>query len=96
MVDRQQIVIPCRGLVKGKAEGIALVARATLSFWGEVDPVTGCVIASGHPLQGACLGGRVLVIESTRGSSATPLVMGLAHQAGKAPVAVINTRVDSL
>jgi predicted aconitase with swiveling domain len=96
MNSQQAVVIPCRGLVKGRAAGPALVARATLSFWGEVDPVSGCVISSGHPLQGECLGGRVLVIESTRGSSATPLVMGLANQVGKAPLAVINTNVDSL
>ena len=45
------IVIKCRGLVKGKAEGEALVAPTTLSFWGEVDPMSGRVIAAGHPLE---------------------------------------------
>lgn len=89
-------VLSCRGLVKGRAEGPALVARTTLSFWGEVDPVSGRVISQGHPLEGAELGGRILIIESTRGSSATPLVMGLAHQFGHAPAAVVNTKVDSL
>ena len=90
------VLIRCRGFVKGRAEGEALVARASLSFWGEVDPVSGCIIAPGHPLQGECLRGKVLVIQSTRGSSATPLVMGLAHQAGNAPVALVNTQVDPL
>ena len=89
-------VIRCRGLVKGRAGGDALVAPTTLSFWGEVDPVTGRIIAPGHPLEGECLRGKVLVIRSTKGSSATPLVMGLAHQAGNAPVALVNTEVDSL
>ena len=36
--------------MKGCAQGKALVADATLSFWGEVDAVTGKVIAVGHPL----------------------------------------------
>jgi predicted aconitase with swiveling domain len=90
------IVIKCRGLVKGKAQGEALVARTTLSFWGEVDPVSGRVIASGHPLEGEALRGKVLVIESTKGSSATPLVMGLAHRQGNAPVAMVNTNIDCL
>jgi len=90
------IVIKCRGLVQGKAEGEALVARTTLSFWGEVDPLSGRVIASGHPLEGEELRGKVLVIESTKGSSATPLVMGLAHRQGNAPVAMVNTNVDCL
>lgn len=90
------VVIKCRGLVKGKAEGEALVAPTTLSFWGEVDPVSGRVIASGHPLEGESLGGKVLVIRSTKGSSATPLVIGLAHQEGNAPAAFVNTEVDAL
>jgi predicted aconitase with swiveling domain len=90
------IEIRCRGLVKGKAEGEALVAPTTLSFWGEVDPVSGRVIASGHPLEGQTLRGKVLVIRSTKGSSATPLVIGLAHREGNAPVAFVNTDVDCL
>jgi len=91
-----EIRIECRGLVKGKAEGEALVAQATLSFWGEVDPMTGRVLTPGHPLEGQCLGGKVLVIESTKGSSATPLVIGLANSQGKAPAAFINTNIDGL
>jgi predicted aconitase with swiveling domain len=91
-----EIVIKCRGLVPGKAEGQALVAPTTLSFWGEVDPMSGRVIAEGHPLQGETLRGKVLVIRSTKGSSATPLVIGLAHAEGNAPVAVVNTQIDAL
>ena len=90
------IVIKCRGVVKGQAEGEALVASTTLSFWGEVDPVAGQVIASGHPLEGERLGGKVLVIESTKGSSATPLVIGLAAREGNAPVAFVNMNIDAL
>lgn len=90
------ILIKCRGVVKGQAEGEALVAPTTLSFWGEVDPVSGRIIASGHPLEGESLGGKVLVIESTKGSSATPLVIGLARGEGNAPVAFVNVNVDAL
>ena len=89
-------VIKCRGVVKGQAEGEALVAPTTLSFWGEVDPISGTVIASGHPLEGESLGGKVLVVESTKGSSATPLVIGLARGEGNAPVAFVNVNVDAL
>lgn len=85
-----------RGVVKGRAEGEALVADAMLSFWGEVDPVTGKVIAVGHPLEGQSLSGRVLVIRSTKGSSATPMVLNLAKLEGKAPAAFVNVEVDSL
>jgi len=88
--------VNCRGVVKGTARGEALVAPATLSFWGEVDPISGRIIASGHPLEGECLRGKVLVIKSTKGSSATPLVIGLAHREGNAPVAFVNTDIDAL
>lgn len=72
------------------------MADATLSFWGEVDPVTGKVIAVGHPLEGQSLKGRVLVIRSTKGSSATPMVLNLSKLEGTAPAAFINVEVDSL
>ena len=92
----ETLEIKGRGVVKGRAEGEALVANATLSFWGEVDPVTGKVIAVGHPLEGQSLRGRVLVIRSTKGSSATPMALNLAKLEGTAPVAFVNVEVDSL
>lgn len=85
-----------RSVVGGCAEGEALVCDAMLSFWGEVDPVTGVVIAVGHPLEGCSLRGRVLVIRSTKGSSATPMVIGLAKLEGNAPAAFINVEIDGL
>jgi predicted aconitase with swiveling domain len=85
-----------RGVVKGCAKGEALVASATLSFWGEVDAVTGRVIAVGHPLEGECLSGRVLVIRSTKGSSGTPMVLRLMSLEGVAPAAMVNLEVDGL
>jgi len=92
----EPVVLRGRPVVRGRAEGPALVADATLSFWGEVDPVSGRVIGRGHPLEGNSLAGRVLVIRSTRGSSATPMVLNLAKLEGTAPVAFINVEVDSL
>ena len=93
MIER---TIAGRGVVKGRARGLALVADATLSFWGEVDAVTGKVIAVGHPLEGECLAGRVLVIRSTKGSSATPMILRLAALEGNAPAALVNVEVDGL
>jgi len=85
-----------RPLVGGCAEGEALVADTTLSFWGEVDAVSGKVIAVGHPLEGQSLRGRVLVIRSTKGSSGTPMILNLAKLEGNAPVAFVNVEIDSL
>jgi predicted aconitase with swiveling domain len=83
-------------VVKGCAQGEALVADATLSFWGEVDAVTGRVISVGHPLEGQSFAGRVLVIRSTKGSSATPMMLRLAWLEGNAPAAMVNVEVDGL
>ena len=94
MIDTLEI--KGRGIVKGCARGRALVADATLSFWGEVDAVAGTVIAVGHPLEGESLAGRVLVIRSTKGSSGTPMILNLAKLEGNAPVAFVNVEVDSL
>lgn len=91
-----EVTIVGRGVVKGCARGAALVADATLSFWGEVDAVTGRVIAVGHPLEGQSLAGRVLVIRSTKGSSATPMMLRLASLEGNAPAALVNVEVDGL
>ena len=85
-----------KGVVGGKASGEALVADATLSFWGEVDAVTGKIIAVGHPLEGESLKDRVLVIRSTKGSSGTPMILNLAKLEGNAPVAFVNVEGDSL
>jgi predicted aconitase with swiveling domain len=92
----ETVQIKGRGIVKGCAQGKALVADATLSFWGEVDAVAGTVIAVGHPLEGESLAGRVLVIRSTKGSSGTPMILRLAALEGKAPAAMINVEVDGL
>lgn len=92
----ETIEIRGRRIAGGKAEGEALVSRAMLSFWGEVDPVSGKVIAVGHPLEGCSLKDRVLVIPSTKGSSATPMVLGLAKLEGNAPAALVTVEVDGL
>lgn len=92
----EPLIIKGRGVVGGCAESSALVADATFSFWGEVDPVTGKILAVGHPLEGMSLGGRVLVIRSTRGSSATPMILKLARFEGNAPAALVNIEVDGL
>jgi uncharacterized protein len=85
-----------RAVVGGCARGRAIVADTTLSFWGEFDPVTGRVIAVGHPLEGESLRGTVLVIRSTKGSSGTPMMLNLAQLEGNAPVAFVNVEVDGL
>ncbi|KAJ5083002.1 Aconitase/3-isopropylmalate dehydratase large subunit alpha/beta/alpha subdomain 1/3 [Penicillium argentinense] len=60
--------IRARELIAGNAEGDVLASSVALSFWGGVDPETGIVIDSHHPLVGQSVAGKVLAIPSGRGS----------------------------
>jgi predicted aconitase with swiveling domain len=58
-----------RVLVPGLAEGRLLRLEASLSFWGGVDPASGCVIATAHPQRGQGIAGRIIAMERSIGSS---------------------------
>lgn len=55
-------------LVDGAATGELLVSDVGISFWGGIDPINGDIIDEHHPLKGANVDGKVLVIPSGRGS----------------------------
>ena len=58
----------CRSIVKGSGEGEAIVSREAMCFY-LCDPETGTVIEKNHPLQGRSIAGKVLVLQSGKGSS---------------------------
>lgn len=64
----QQDTIEARELIPGSTEGEILSSDVPLSFWGGVDPETGIVIDSHHPLVGKSVAGKILAIPSGRGS----------------------------
>jgi predicted aconitase with swiveling domain len=72
----------------------ALVLEEPLSLWGGVDPATGAVIDAHHPQRGANVRGRVLVMESGRGSSSSASVLAEAVRAGTAPAAIVLGEPD--
>ena len=75
-------------LVHGRASGRALKLDAPLSFWGGLDPETGQIVGR-HPSVGAVVTGRVLVMESGRGSSSSPSVLAEALRLGTGPSAIV-------
>ncbi|MBV6391939.1 MAG: hypothetical protein KPEEDBHJ_01155 [Anaerolineales bacterium] len=81
-------------VIKGKTEGIALVSREPLSFWGGYDWQTGEIIDRRHPLSGQIAKGRILAIPFTRGSSTTTAVLLEAIRAGTAPAAIVAAEAD--
>ena len=82
-------------IIKGRAEGEALVSTEPLSFWGGYDYRTGEIIDRRHPLSGCIGAGRILALPFTRGSCGTPAVLLEAICGGTAPAAVLTTRVDA-
>ena len=84
-----------RAIIRGRAEGEALVSAEPLSFWGGYDYRTGEIIDRRHPLSGAVAAGRILALPFTRGSSTTTAVLLEAVRAGTAPAAILTTGADS-
>lgn len=85
-----------RMLVQGRAQAPLLYADVGLSFWGAVDPFTGMVVDSHHPLRGACLAGRILAIPKGRGSCTGSSVMLELILNGHAPAGLILAEPDEI
>ncbi len=81
-------------VIAGKANGIALVSREPLSFWGGYDWKSGEITDRRHPLSGENAKGKVLVVPFTRGSSTTTAVLLEAIREGTAPAAIVTTATD--
>jgi uncharacterized protein len=81
-----------RKVVRGQAQGPALVCPGSFSFLGDVDLETGAIIAAGHPRLGERLAGRVLVYSEAKGSSGGCVVLMSLHKAGCAPAALVTQK----
>lgn len=83
-----------RAVRAGYAEGDALVSSEPIGFLGGVDPDTGMVIEPGHPLEGRCVAGRVLVFPTGKGSTVGSYTLYRLARSQMAPVAIINAEAD--
>lgn len=88
------ITLQGRVIIRGAAQGKALVGNEPLSFWGGYDWKTGEIIDRRHVLSGATAKDRILAIPFTRGSSTTTAVLLEAIRAGTAPAAILTTGAD--
>ena len=89
-----ELTMQGKPFIAGSANGIALVSKEPLSFWGGYDWKTGEIIDRRHPLSGSIAKGKILAIPFTRGSSTTTAVLLEAIRAGTAPNAIITTATD--
>ncbi|MCX8175981.1 MAG: DUF126 domain-containing protein [Candidatus Bathyarchaeota archaeon] len=83
-----------RSLVKGESEGLALVTRQPISFFGGVNPEKGLVVEKGHELENVKITDRVLVFPYGKGSSVGAYIIYSMAKLGTAPKAIINRETE--
>jgi predicted aconitase with swiveling domain len=77
------------------AEGEALVTDTQISGWGGIDPRTGTIIETRHPLRGVSFAGKVLVFPGAKGSSGWSNQFHLTRLMGVAPAAMLFNEVTT-
>jgi predicted aconitase with swiveling domain len=85
-----------RTIYEGKAEGIALVSAAPMSFYGGVNPDTGEIVERGNELRGQSVKDRILVFPYGKGSTVGSYVMYRLAKNGVAPRAIINAKCETI
>jgi len=83
------MTLAARSILAGLASGPVLATDEPLSFWGGVDPATGRVIDTHHPLHGRSITGTILTMPSTRGSCTGSGVLLDLALSGRAPAALV-------
>jgi predicted aconitase with swiveling domain len=89
-------LISGRTIFPGLANGIALVTRQGISFFGGVDPQTGVVVERGHELEGQSVAGKVLVFPTGKGSTVGSYTLYRLKHNGLAPAAILNRACETI
>jgi uncharacterized protein len=95
-VTVQVFAVNGRVIHAGRAEGKAVVSPAPIGFLGGVDPDTGVVLETGHPLAGRSMAGSVLVFPGGKGSTVGSYTILRLRRSGHAPVAMINLESEAI
>jgi len=91
-----KLTVKGRGVIKGFAEGLALVSRQNLSLWGGLNPETGLIIDRRHELYGQQVRDKVLVFPYGKGSTTGAIVLLEAVKCGNAPAAIVNVKTEPI
>jgi len=91
-----KLTIKGRGVIRGVAEGLALVSGQNLSLWGGFNPKTGLIIDRRHELYGQQVRGNVLVFPYGKGSTTGAIVFLEAVKCGNAPAAIVNIKTEPI
>jgi len=85
-----------RTIYPGKAEGIALVSKQPIGFYGGIDAKTGIVIEKGSEIEGENVKGKVLVFPCGKGSTVGSYVIYGLKKNGVAPAAIVNSETETI
>ncbi|MEO6531222.1 MAG: DUF126 domain-containing protein [Specibacter sp.] len=91
-----ELVFAASTLCRGEAAGPLLALDEPLSFWGGTDLKTGLIIDAHHPQHGTSLGGTVLLMDASRGSSSSSSVLAEQLRAGVGPAAIVLSSRDAI
>ena len=80
----------------GKTEGVAIVSEEPIGFYGGIDSKTGIVIEKGHPLEGKCVTGKILVFPCGKGSTVGSYVIYGLKKNGVAPKGIVNKETETI
>ena len=81
---------------QGTAEGIALVSKTPISFYGGVDPASGVVSDKDSDINGQSISGKILVVPHGKGSTVGPYTIYQLAKNGKAPLAMVNQECETI
>jgi len=81
---------------QGTAEGIALVSKTPISFYGGVDPASGVVSDKDSDINGQSISGKILVFPHGKGSTVGPYTIYQLAKNGKAPLAMVNQECETI
>ncbi len=84
-----------RVIYAGRISGEALVSPAPLSFFGGFDLERGVVSERGHPLEGRCVRGKVLVFPTGTGSTVGSFALLRMAREGVGPAALVMENCDT-
>ncbi|MCD6468433.1 MAG: DUF126 domain-containing protein [Thermoplasmata archaeon] len=85
-----------RTISPGKAEGVAIVSKEPIGFYGGIDINTGVVIEKGHPLEGKSVKDKILVFPCGKGSTVGSYVIYGLKKNGVAPAGIINEETETI
>ena len=91
-----KIVLKCRKVVGGVAEGEAVVTREPVSFLGGVNADKGMVVERGHEAEGQVITGKIFVFPHGKGSTAGPYIMYAMSKRKTAPRGMINIQAEPI